>query len=67
MDIESVVPVAETTRNGVVESIHHGAVVTIAPDGSIAWSAGDPDVTVYPRSSLKPLQAQAQGGHCARH
>jgi L-asparaginase II len=59
MDIAAVVPVAETTRNGVVESIHHGAVVVIAADGSIAWSAGDPDVTIYPRSSLKPLQAQA--------
>jgi L-asparaginase II len=59
MDIDSIVPVAETTRNGVVESIHHGAVVALAADGSIAWSAGDPDVNVYPRSSLKPLQAQA--------
>ena len=59
MDVASIVPVAETTRNGVVESIHHGAVVALAADGSIAWSAGDPDITVYPRSSLKPLQAQA--------
>lgn len=59
MDVGAVVPVAETTRNGVVESIHHGAVVAIAADGSLAWSAGDPDVAVYPRSSLKPLQAQA--------
>lgn len=62
MDTGSVVPVAEVTRNGVVESIHHGAVVAIATDGSIAWSAGDPDVAVYPRSSLKPLQAQALVG-----
>jgi L-asparaginase II len=59
MDVHAIVPVAETTRNGAVESIHHGAVVAIAADGSIAWSAGDPDVAVFPRSSLKPLQAQA--------
>jgi len=56
---EAIVPVAETTRNGVVESIHHGVVVALASDGSTAWTAGDPGTAVYPRSSLKPLQAQA--------
>jgi L-asparaginase II len=55
----AVVPIAETTRSGVVESIHHGVIVAIAADGSVAWSAGDPETAVYPRSSLKPLQAQA--------
>ncbi len=59
MEREAIVPVAETTRNGVVESIHHGVVVALASDGSTAWSAGDPGTAVYPRSSLKPLQAQA--------
>jgi L-asparaginase II len=59
MDVASIVPVAETIRNGVVESIHHGAVVAIDARGSVEWSRGDPDVAVYPRSSLKPLQAQA--------
>jgi L-asparaginase II len=56
---DAVVPIAETTRNGVVESLHFGAVVAIAADGLAAWTAGDPDVDVYPRSALKPLQAQA--------
>ena len=28
-------------------------------DGSIAWSVGDPDVGIYARSALKPLQAAA--------
>lgn len=55
----AVVPVAETVRNGVVESVHHGAIVALATDGTVAWSAGDHDVDVYPRSALKPLQAQA--------
>ena len=55
----AVVPIAETTRSGVVESVHFGAVVALAADGIAAWSAGDPDTDVYPRSALKPLQAQA--------
>ena len=63
----AVVPVAETTRSGVVESIHFGAVVAVAADGMTAWSAGDPDTDVYPRSALKPLQAEAMadGGFAA--
>jgi L-asparaginase II len=56
---DAVVPVAETTRSGVVESIHFGAVVALDTDGMTLWSAGDPDTDVYPRSALKPLQAQA--------
>ena len=55
----AVVPIAETTRSGVVESIHFGAVVALSADGMPAWTAGDPDSDVYPRSALKPLQAQA--------
>jgi L-asparaginase II len=55
----AVVPIAETTRSGVVESIHFGAVVVVGIDGMAAWSAGDPHTEVYPRSALKPLQAQA--------
>ena len=51
------VPVAATTRNGIVESVHHGAVVALGADGSIAWSVGDPDVVIFGRSALKPLQA----------
>lgn len=54
-----IVPIAETTRSGVVESIHHGIVVALAADGSPASAAGDPETPVYPRSALKPLQAQA--------
>jgi L-asparaginase II len=55
----AVVPIAETTRSGVVESVHFGAVVALDSEGMTAWSAGDPDTDVYPRSALKPLQAQA--------
>lgn len=59
MEPTAIVPVARTTRNGAVESIHHGVVVALDADGTTAWSAGDPSTAVYPRSSLKPLQAQA--------
>ena len=52
-------PVAEVWRSGCLESIHHGAVVALAVDGSLAWSVGDAGVMVFPRSALKPLQAAA--------
>jgi L-asparaginase II len=50
-------PVAQVWRSGAIESIHHGAVVALAADGSLALAIGDPDVMVFPRSALKPLQA----------
>ncbi len=61
-DATSFVPIAATTRSGRDESLHHGAVVALAGDGSVAWSAGDPDVEVYVRSAIKPLQAAAMVG-----
>lgn len=42
-----------------VEGVHHGSVVVLAPDGSTLFKAGDPDVAMYPRSTAKPLQAAA--------
>jgi len=56
---EAFVPVAVTTRSGYDESVHFGAVVALAPNGDVALALGDPDVTIYPRSSTKPLQAAA--------
>ncbi|SFP74883.1 asparaginase [Amycolatopsis arida] len=47
----------EVVRSGFVESVHHGALVITAPDGSVRFAAGDVDSPVYPRSSNKPLQA----------
>jgi len=52
-------PVAQVVRSGVVESVHHGHAVGLAADGTPAVVAGDPDVTFFPRSSLKPVQAAA--------
>lgn len=56
---DAYVPVAITQRSGFDESVHFGAVVGLNPDGSIAFSVGDPQVTIYPRSTNKPIQALA--------
>ena len=55
----SFVPVAVAERSGFDESVHLGAVVALDGHGRVAWSAGDPEVAIYPRSSLKPIQAAA--------
>jgi L-asparaginase II len=60
--IDTFVPVAVTERSGFPESVHFGAVVALGPDGRVAWSAGDPDVVIYARSALKPLQAASMVG-----
>jgi len=56
---EAFVPIAITTRSGYDESVHFGAVVGLAANGDVAFAIGDPNVTIYPRSSTKPLQAAA--------
>lgn len=53
------VPLVEQTRDGLVESIHYGSLIALNADGSSAIEAGEPDAPMYPRSSLKPLQAVA--------
>ena len=52
-------PVAITTRNDFLESVHFGAAVALGPTGEVELAIGDPDVLVYPRSSNKPMQAVA--------
>ena len=48
---------AETTRSGMVESIHHGVVAVANPVGEIVASAGDVHQMIFYRSSAKPFQA----------
>ena len=55
-------PIAVATRSGLEESVHHGAGVAIDTDGHAVAAVGDPDLVVYPRSCLKPLQAYAMIG-----
>ncbi len=49
--------VAEVVRSGFVEGHHYGSVVALAGDGTVAWSVGDVEATMLPRSCNKPLQA----------
>jgi L-asparaginase II len=51
------VVLVEVERSGVVESVHTGHLVVLNPDGSLRLSAGDPEQPIFPRSSVKPLQA----------
>ena len=56
---DAFVELAVTTRSGHDESVHYGAVVGLAPDGSVEFALGDPAAIVFPRSSTKPIQATA--------
>jgi L-asparaginase II len=47
----------EITRGDLVESVHRGSIVIANADGEIVFALGDIDALVYPRSSLKPIQA----------
>jgi L-asparaginase II len=47
----------EVVRGASVESRHRGAVAVVDAAGKIVRSLGDVDRLVYPRSSLKPIQA----------
>ncbi len=51
--------VAEIVRSGFVEGHHHGSVVALDADGSVAWSVGAVETAMLPRSCNKPLQALA--------
>jgi L-asparaginase II len=46
-------------RGPLVESVHLGHLVVTGPDGAVLGAVGDPGAVVWPRSSLKPLQAVA--------
>jgi L-asparaginase II len=48
---------AEVVRCGFVESVHRGSVVVLDAAGAVLDAAGSVDTPMFPRSSLKPLQA----------
>jgi L-asparaginase II len=50
---------AEVVRSGFIESRHRGAIAALASDGTFAFTAGNANTPVFPRSSNKPLQATA--------
>lgn len=53
------VPIAVTSRSEFDESVHWGAAVVVGADGATSQEVGRADVRIYPRSSLKPVQAAA--------
>ena len=54
---------AEVTRGGVVESVHAGHFVALNSDGSIFAQRGNPSLPIYPRSTIKSIQASAMLRH----
>lgn len=50
---------AVVTRAGLAESRHVGSAVLVGPEGEIITRIGAPEGIMFPRSSLKPLQALA--------
>lgn len=50
---------AEVTRSGVVESVHTGHLVMLNSDGTIYKTRGNPELLIYPRSTIKSIQAAA--------
>lgn len=50
---------AEVTRSGFVESLHHGSVIGLLPSGAVGVSVGAVEDPVLPRSCMKPFQALA--------
>jgi L-asparaginase II len=60
LDMSDANPVlAEVVRSGFVESRHRGALAAVASDGTFAFTAGNANSPVFPRSANKPLQATA--------
>ena len=51
--------VVEVTRGEMTESRHRVSAVVVDSEGRVAFRAGDPTAAVYPRSSIKPVQALA--------
>ncbi|PWE58119.1 asparaginase [Metarhizobium album] len=47
----------DVTRGDLVESRHRGMVAVVDGDGSLVFSLGDIDATVFPRSACKAMQA----------
>lgn len=47
----------ELTRGELVESVHRGAVAIADANGASVFVLGDVEAPIYPRSSLKPIQA----------
>lgn len=47
----------EVSRGGLVESLHCGTAAVVDVRGGVLWAIGSADAAVFPRSTVKPLQA----------
>lgn len=59
LDPAGCVELARVERSGLVESRHLGAAALVNASGAVVRSLGDAGSLIYPRSTLKPLQAIA--------
>jgi L-asparaginase II len=59
LSVDGVVELARIDREGMVESRHLGAAAIADSAGRIVRAVGDVQASIYPRSTLKPLQAIA--------
>lgn len=59
LDAAGSAELAVVERSGWPESRHLGAAVLVDPDGTVVRAIGDPTALIYPRSSLKLVQATA--------
>jgi L-asparaginase II len=59
LDAAGCVELAHVTRSGLIESRHLGAAAVVDGSGSVIRALGDTQALVYPRSTLKPVQAVA--------
>ncbi|MDA9786868.1 asparaginase, partial [Pontimonas sp.] len=59
LDAGDAAVVAELIRDEQTESIHHGVVAVVDREGTLLLERGNAEAIVYPRSTLKPVQAIA--------
>ncbi len=59
LTVEGTVELAHIDRDSIIESRHLGAAAVVDSSGHLVRKLGDVRATIYPRSTLKPLQALA--------
>ena len=59
VETRTLAELALVIRSGLIESRHFGHLLALQADGSTALELGDPDAEIFPRSTVKPLQALA--------
>jgi L-asparaginase II len=56
MQHQDTVPLVQTTRGVLVETVHRGAVAVVNTTGQILYAAGNPELKTFMRSASKPFQ-----------